>query len=64
MTAKYNEYLSTKITDEMSNSINQLLEQLPRSDFGSRCDLVRELLSIGLKNMWKKVNKSNAKEVE
>ncbi len=63
MTIKYEIVQTFKITTEMSNSIDNLLDNLPRSECKGRCDLLRELLEIGLKSKWKKVGKKNAEAV-
>lgn len=58
---KYDRYLTVKIQDEMKSSIDKLLNELPREEYSTQCSLVRELIEIGLKTMWKKVNRANSK---
>lgn len=61
---KYDRYLTVKIQDEMKSSIDKLLNELPREEYSTQCQLVRELIEIGLKAMWKKVNRANSKVEE
>lgn len=61
MSDKHTEIIAFKVDEATKLAVVNLLNCYSRTQYPTTSDLLRELLEIGLKKHWDKINKANAK---
>jgi hypothetical protein len=61
MARQHTEIIAFKVDEQTKLAIVNLLNQYSRDTYPTTSDLLRDLLEIGLKRHWDKLNRENAK---